>query len=108
MDNIVILDCGSQFTQLIARRVRELKVHSEILPYDATLEQIASRKPTGLIISGGPKSVIEPDSPRLAEGFFDMDLPILGICYGMQLTAVHYGGVVRHARREGAELPVLC
>ncbi len=57
MDNIVILDCGSQFTQLIARRVRELKVHSEILPYDATLEQIASRKPTGLIISGGPKSV---------------------------------------------------
>ena len=97
MDNIVILDCGSQFTQLIARRVRELKVHSEILPYDATLEQIASRKPTGLIISGGPKSVIEPDSPRLAEGFFDMGLPILGICYGMQLTAVHFGGVVRRS-----------
>ena len=76
MDNIVILDCGSQYTQLIARRVREMKVHSEILPWDATIEQIMSRKPTGLIVSGGPRSVLEPDSPRLAEGFFDLKLQI--------------------------------
>ncbi len=97
MDNIVILDCGSQFTQLIARRVRELKVHSEILSYDATLEQILARKPTGLIISGGPRSVLEPDAPRLAEGFFDIALPVLAICYGMQLAALHYGGAVRRS-----------
>ena len=97
MDNIVILDCGSQYTQLIARRVRELKVHSEILPYDATIEQITSRAPSGLIISGGPRSVLEPDSPRLADGFFDLPLPILGICYGMQLAAIQYGGVVRRS-----------
>ncbi len=97
MDNIVILDCGSQYTQLIARRVRELKVHSEILPYDATIEQILTHKPTGLIISGGPRSVLEPDSPRLADGFFDLKMPILGICYGMQLTALRYGGVVRRS-----------
>ncbi len=97
MDNIVILDCGSQYTQLIARRVRELKVHSEILPYDATIEQITSRKPTGLIISGGPRSVLEPNSPRLADGFFDLKVPILGICYGMQLAALTYGGIVRRS-----------
>lgn len=97
MDNIVILDCGSQYTQLIARRVRELKVHSEILPYDATIEQITSRAPSGLIISGGPRSVLEPDSPRLADGFFDLPIPILGICYGMQLAAIQYGGVVRRS-----------
>ena len=97
MDNIVILDCGSQYTQLIARRVRELKVHSEILPYDATIEQITSRKPTGLIISGGPRSVLEPNSPRLADGFFDLKIPILGICYGMQLAALTYGGIVRRS-----------
>lgn len=97
MDNIVILDCGSQYTQLIARRIRELKVHSEILPYDAALEEITSRKPTGLIISGGPRSVLEPNSPRLAEGFFDLPLPILGICYGMQLAALTYGGTVRRS-----------
>ena len=97
MDNIVILDCGSQYTQLIARRVRELKVHSEILPYDATIEQITSRKPTGLIISGGPRSVLEPNSPRLADGFFDLKIPILGICYGMQLAALTNGGIVRRS-----------
>ncbi len=97
MDNIVILDCGSQYTQLIARRVRELKVHSEILPYDATLEEILACNPTGLIISGGPRSVMEPNSPRLAKGFFDLKMPILGICYGMQLAAVEFGGVVRRS-----------
>ena len=97
MDNIVILDCGSQLTQLIARRIREMKVHSEILPYDATLEQITSRKPTGLVISGGPMSVDEEGAPRIAEGFYDLGLPVLGICYGMQLTAFLKGGKIRHS-----------
>lgn len=97
MDNIVILDCGSQYTQLIARRVRELKVHSEILPYDASIEEITSRKPTGLVISGGPRSVLEDGSPDVAHGIFDLGLPILGICYGMQLMAKLFGGKVRRS-----------
>ncbi len=95
MDNIVILDCGSQFTQLIARRIRELKVHSEILPWDSTLEEITSKKPKGIVISGGPRSVLEPDSPRVAKGLFDLGLPVLGVCYGMQLIATVFGGKVR-------------
>lgn len=97
MDNIVILDCGSQYTQLIARRVRELKVHSEILPYDATIDQIISRKPTGLVISGGPRSVLDDGAPDVAHGIFDMGVPILGICYGMQLMAKLFGGEVRRS-----------
>lgn len=97
MDNIVILDCGSQFTQLIARRIREMKVHSEILPWDATVEDISSRKPTGLIISGGPKSALDEDAPQITDGFFEMGLPILGICYGMQYVARKFGGRVRRS-----------
>lgn len=68
MDNIVILDCGSQFTQLIARRVRELKVHSEILPWDVSLERVKERSPRGIIISGGPMSVTDADAPSVPEG----------------------------------------
>ena len=71
MDNIVILDCGSQFTQLIARRVRELKVHSEILPYDATLEQIKQRKPTGLIISPSHEAIQMDVPPSNIKALFD-------------------------------------
>ncbi len=97
MDNIVILDCGSQFTQLIARRIRELKVHSEILPWDVTLEEVKSHNPTGIIISGSPRSVLEPDSPRVADGLFDLGLPVLGVCYGMQLISYMFGGTVRRS-----------
>ncbi|MEA4881127.1 MAG: glutamine-hydrolyzing GMP synthase [Synergistaceae bacterium] len=94
MDNIVILDCGSQFTQLIARRVRELKVHSEILPWDVSLGEIESRKPCGIIISGGPMSVSDEDAPSVPEGLFSLGVPVLGVCYGMQLITRMRGGRV--------------
>lgn len=95
MDNIVILDCGSQFTQLIARRIRELKVHSEILPWDVSADEISKRSPKGLVISGGPRSVLEEGAPRIDESVIQMGLPILGLCYGMQYLCKAMGGQVR-------------
>lgn len=95
MDNIVILDCGSQFTQLIARRIRELKVHSEILPWDVSAEEVAKRSPKGLIISGGPKSVLEQGAPTIDDGILKMDFPVLGLCYGMQYLCKAMGGRIR-------------
>jgi GMP synthase (glutamine-hydrolysing) len=96
-DNIVILDCGSQYTQLIARRIRELSVHSEILPWDAAPEVIRARNPKGLLISGGPRSAIAPDSPALSADLLNGAIPVLGICYGMQLLAHSLGGHVERA-----------
>ena len=93
-DVIVILDCGSQYTQLIARRVRELKVYSEILPWDASLEEIRSKNPKGIIISGSPKSILSPGSPVISEELLDLGIPVLGICYGMQLLSHLLGGQV--------------
>ncbi|EEX47682.1 glutamine-hydrolyzing GMP synthase [Jonquetella anthropi] len=98
MENIVIIDCGSQFTQLIARRIREMHVHSEIIPAGCTLDEVKSRQPKGLIISGGPKSVLDQGSPRVPDGFFYLGVPILGVCYGMQLMARLFGGVVRRSK----------
>lgn len=95
MENIVILDCGSQFTQLIARRIRELSVYSEILPWDVDLSDIESRKPSGIIISGGPRSVLEEGAPWISEKILDMGIPILGLCYGMQYLCKVMGGTVR-------------
>jgi GMP synthase (glutamine-hydrolysing) len=97
-ESIVILDFGSQYTQLIARRVREAKVYSEILPFNTSLEEISARAPKGLILSGGPQSVFAPDSPHPDPGLYSFPVPILGICYGMQLLAYHLGGGVRPAR----------
>src|SRR5256714_7287803 len=82
---IVILDFGSQYTQLIARRVREAKVYCEILPFRASLQSIKSKSPSGIILSGGPSSVYAADAPRPDLGIWRLGLPILGICYGMQL-----------------------
>jgi len=93
-DVIVILDCGSQYTQLIARRIRELKVYSEILPWDASLEEIRSKNPKGIIISGSPKSILSPGSPVISEELLDLGIPVLGICYGMQLLSHLLGGQV--------------
>lgn len=95
--NIVILDCGSQYTQLIARRIRELSVHSEILPWDSPAETILAHKPSGIIISGGPRSVLEEDAPTIPDSILHSGIPILGICYGMQLLAHRLGGVVMQA-----------
>lgn len=94
---IVILDFGSQYTQLIARRVREAKVYCEILPFRTTAEDIRKRNPSGLILSGGPSSVYAADAPRPDAKIWDIGIPVLGICYGMQLMTEHFGGRVRKA-----------
>lgn len=93
-ESIVILDFGSQYTQLIGRRVRSEGVFSVLLPHDATPEEIAENKPCGIILSGGPANVDEEDSPGLKADIFSMGVPVLGICYGMHLIAKMRGAVV--------------
>jgi GMP synthase (glutamine-hydrolysing) len=94
---IIVLDFGSQYTQLIARRLRELSVHSEIWAPDATAEEIRGRRPVGVILSGGPKSVSDPGAPKCDPALFGLGCPVLGICYGMQLMADSLGGRVEPA-----------
>jgi GMP synthase (glutamine-hydrolysing) len=94
---IVVLDFGSQYTQLIARRLRELSVYSEILPFDTPLDVIQARRPAGVILSGGPKSVSDMASPRCDPEVFNIGAPVLGICYGMQLMTSVLGGNVTPA-----------
>ena len=96
-DRILILDFGSQYTQLIARRVREAGVYSEIYPYDIDESAITGFNPKGIILSGGPETVTEGASPRAANCVFDMGVPVLGICYGMQTMAAQLGGRVESA-----------
>ena len=91
---ILVLDFGGQYAQLIARRVREARVYSELIPYDTPIEEIEARNPEGIILSGGPCSVYEDDAPRVDPALFDLDVPMLGICYGMQLMALEMGGKV--------------
>jgi GMP synthase (glutamine-hydrolysing) len=91
---ILVLDFGGQYAQLIARRVREARVYSELIPYDTPIGEIKRRSPDGIILSGGPCSVYEDDAPRVEPELFDLDVPILGICYGMQLMALVLGGEV--------------
>ena len=94
IDTILVLDFGSQYTQLIARRIRELDVFSVILPWDISKERNAQLKPRGIILSGGPESVTHNNTPRIPEIIFELDIPILGICYGMQTLAEQFGGQV--------------
>ncbi len=94
---ILILDFGSQYTQLIARRIRESKVYSEIHPHTYPLEKIKSEKPAGIILSGGPMSVNEPGAPDVSKEIFELGVPVLGICYGLQLMAKNLGGKVEPA-----------
>jgi len=94
---IIVLDFGSQYTQLIARRLRELSVYSEIWPPNTPPDKIRARKPVGIILSGGPKSVSDPGAPVCDPSVFDLGVPVLGICYGMQLMAHRLGGTVAPA-----------
>ena len=94
---IVVLDFGSQYTQLIARRLRELAVYSEILPPTTSVAEIKRRNPVGIIFSGGPRSVSEPGAPRTDPAIFALGTPTLGICYGMQLMTDELGGKVASA-----------
>ena len=98
---ILILDFGGQYNQLIARRVRECNVYSEVVPFDISIEKIKEKNPKGIIFTGGPASVYGDDSPRCAEGIFELGIPVLGICYGMQLMTYTLGGnVARADKRE--------
>lgn len=98
-NKILVLDFGSQYTQLIARRVRENKVYSEIFPYNAPIGKIRDFQPRGIILSGGPSSIYDRDAPIPDLAVFDLGVPVLGICYGMQLMAHCLGGKVGRARR---------
>ena len=91
---VVIIDFGGQYNQLIARRVREAGIYCELMPYTVTIDEIKKKNPSALIFTGGPNSVTEADAPSIADEVFELGLPILGICYGMQLMALKLGGSV--------------
>src|ERR687895_2167757 len=95
---IPILDFGAQYVQLIARRVREKGVYSELVRPDISVEQLRKLNPKGLILSGGPSSVYEAGAPKCDPAIFDLNVPVLGICYGMQLGAQILGGQVKPAK----------
>ena len=95
-NTVLVVDYGAQYAQLIARRVRECKVYSEIVQHDIPLEKLKSLEPSGLILSGGPASIYEKGAPRVQPEFFKLGIPVLGICYGIQLMADELGGKVEH------------
>ena len=99
IEQIIILDFGSQYTQVIARRVRECNVYCTILRYDTPAREIAALKPKGLVLSGGPSSVYAADAPHPDKAIFDLGIPVLGICYGIQLLAHYLGGKVEPGQK---------
>lgn len=93
---VLVIDFGAQYAQLIARRVREARVFSEVIPHSASVEEIKERNPRAIVLSGGPSSVYEEGAPQLDPGVFDLDVPVFGICYGFQAMAQVLGGTVAH------------
>ena len=96
---ILVLDFGSQYTQLIARRVRESNVYCEIHPFNIALKTIRQLEPEGIILSGGPASVYQENAPKISEDLFKMTMPVLGICYGMGIVNLAFGGEAGRAER---------
>ncbi|MCX7677832.1 MAG: glutamine-hydrolyzing GMP synthase [Spirochaetes bacterium] len=96
---VIILDFGSQYTQLIARRIREQKVYAEIVPFYKSAKEIAAENPAAIVLSGGPSSIYERNAPQLQEEIFALNVPILGICYGLCALAKHFGGKIESAAR---------
>ena len=94
---VVVIDFGGQYNQLICRRIRELNVHSVMLPYDADIEKIKSYNPIGIVFTGGPHSIYEENSPKADKRIFDLGIPVMGICYGIQYIAASLGGEVKKA-----------
>jgi len=97
--SIVVLDFGAQYSQLIARRIREQKIFSVVLPFNASLEEIRSYSPVGIILSGGPSSVYDQGAPLADKSVFELGIPVLGICYGLQFMVYALGGKVRPAAK---------
>ncbi|MCX6577772.1 MAG: GMP synthase (glutamine-hydrolyzing), partial [Candidatus Aminicenantes bacterium] len=95
MNKVLVLDFGSQYTQLIARKIRELGIYSEIIPFDTAISRIKRGHPSALVLSGGPQSVYEKGAPLASREIFELGIPVLGICYGLQLTAYLLGGEVK-------------
>ena len=93
---VLVVDFGAQYAQLIARRVREARVYSEIVPHSMPVAEMLAKNPAAIILSGGPSSVYEPGAPDLDAGLFDSDVPVFGICYGFQAMAQALGGTVAH------------
>ena len=100
MDKIAVLDFGSQYSHLICRRLREINVYCEILPYNIPFSELKSINPKGIIFSGGPASIYSEKSPRPDSKIFDAGIPILGICYGHQLIVDHFGGKIKRTNRK--------
>ncbi len=106
-EEILIIDFGGQYNQLIARRVREKNVYCEVVPYTISIEKIKEKNPKGIIFTGGPSSIYQEDAPKCTEEVFNLNIPILGICYGMQFMAYSLGGKVKRAdKREYGEMDV--
>ena len=100
MDKILVLDFGSQYSHLICRRIREFSVFAELVPYDISYEEIQKHNPKVINFSGGPSSVYRSDAPVPENKIFEMDLPLLGICYGHQLIVNKFGGKIKRANKE--------
>ena len=96
---VIVVDFGAQYGQLIARRVRDLRVYSEIVPCDITADEVRELAPAAIILSGGPASVYAEDAPSIDPGIFELDIPVLGFCYGQQIMAVTLGGTVGHTEK---------
>ena len=104
-NGIIILDFGSQYNQLIGRRIREMGVYSEVLPFNTPLAEILEREPSGIILSGGPSSVNAENANLVDKQLFEQNIPVLGICYGMQLTTHLLGGKVKKGEKGNTEKP---
>ena len=106
-ETILILDFGGQYTQLIGRRIREANVYTEIVPFSISLDKLKSREPKGIVLSGGPSSVYETGAPICDPGILKLGIPVLGICYGMQLIGKELGGRVEpSSQREYGSRPL--
>ena len=105
-DTIVVLDFGAQYSQLIARRVREMHVYSQIVPYTTSAAELKAMQPKGIIFSGGPASVRTEGSPRPDQELYSLGIPILGICYGLQVMSVQNGGSVERPDNANTDLPI--